>query len=92
MDENTPQTRTVDFMAVIKHLQQEGWTQRQLAEWSGISHGRIGQLALQAGAEPRFNAGHALLSLLTPRAHLQLVGYARRRQGTTNIKPPDPRQ
>ena len=90
MKPGTSQTRAVDFTAVVQHLTQEGWTQRQLAEWAGISHGRIGQLALKQGAEPRYNVGNALLSLLTPRAHLQLTGYARRYQGTTQLKPPEP--
>jgi hypothetical protein len=88
MSENKAQSLPVDFQAVIRHLQDEGWSQRQLAEWSGISHGRIGQLAVSPKAEPRYNVGSALLSLLTPRAHLLMTGYARRYRGTTRIRPP----
>ena len=90
MEQGTSQTKKVDFCAIVQHLTDEGWTQRQLAEWAGISHGRIAQLALQKGAEPRFNAGNALLSLLTPRAHLRLAGFARQYRGTTRTRPPVP--
>ena len=88
MDEAKAQTKPINFRAVVKHLQREGWSQRQLAEWSGVSHGRIGQLAMDDSADPKFSAGHALLSLLTPRAHKELVGYSRKYNGRSHVKPP----
>jgi predicted XRE-type DNA-binding protein len=79
----------INFKTVISQLVKDGWTQVQLAEFAGVTRGRISQLAAKDGIDPSYTVGDKLLALLTPVAHIRIVGYTRTYRGTTQVKAPD---